>query len=111
MKKSRKNYSPLFKAKVALGSPNEIKNRFSNTGVTEITVKVPKQGLVDELSHLDGVQRATSGTDGLFQRITLYTLVGVDLETKIRELIGEEGIENLVSHEPTLEEAYVSILR
>ncbi len=98
-------------ALVALGSPSEIKNRFSRTSVTEITISVPKLGLADELSRLEGVQRATSGTEGLFQRITLYTRIGVDLEASVREVIGTEGIENVVTREPTLEEAYVSILR
>ena len=96
---------------VALGTPREIKSQFSNMGVTEITIRVPKQGLVEEVSQLDGVLRATAVSDGLLQRIVVHTELGANLEQSVRGLLGYDNVEGVVTRDPTLEEAYVSILR
>jgi ABC-2 type transport system ATP-binding protein len=95
---------------VALGTPREIKQGFSKVNVAEATIRAPRKGLVEELGRLDGVQRITSSSDGPFQRITLYTGVGVSLDGRVQDLVGQDNLEQFVSREPTLEEAYISIL-
>ncbi len=63
-----------------------------------------------EIGLSDGVQRIPSSSDGPFQRITLYTGVGVSLDGRVQDLVGQDNLEQFVSREPTLEEAYISIL-
>jgi hypothetical protein len=95
---------------VALGTPREIKQGFSKVNVAEGIIRAPRKGLVEELRRLDGVTRTTTSSDGPFQRITLYTEVGVTLNGKVQDLVGQGNLERFVSREPTLEEAYIIIL-
>ncbi len=78
--------------------------------VAEAIIRAPRKGLVEELGRLAGVQRIASSSDGPFQRITLYTGVGVSLDGRVQDLVGQDNLEQFVSREPTLEEAYISIL-
>ncbi len=96
---------------VAMGSPTDIKRRFSKINVIEVTVKDAWKGLTEELAGLDGVQRVDMGADGVLHKLIIHTSVGIDLQVQISEIVGRAGIENMVSREPTLEEAYLNILK
>ena len=96
---------------VALGSPNDIKRNFSKINIVEVTVRRTRGNLLDEISNIDEVQRADIWEDGAFQKFTIHVRDGTDLKGRIVGLIDEDDIENVVVRDPTLEEAYVNILK
>ena len=98
-------------ALVALGTPRQIKQGFSKMNVAEAVIRAPRKGLVEELGGLEGVQRTTTRSDGPFQRVTLYTEVGINFNGRVQDLVGQDNLEQFVTREPTLEEAYISILK
>ncbi len=95
---------------MALGTSTEIKRRFSNISMIEVTVKQTRESLLQEVSAIDGVERAEGSVDGLFQKVTVQVKAGADLKDRVVEVIGLENVENSVVRDPTLEEAYLSIL-
>jgi ABC-2 type transport system ATP-binding protein len=96
---------------VAMGTPAEIKRSFSGIRVIDVTIRDAGAGLVAEVDRLEGVARTDLGMDGVFQKLTVQLAPDCDLQPKLVELIGVENVESLVEREPTLEEAYLSILR
>ena len=96
---------------VALGTPSEIKRIFSRMQVVELTLSRTRAGLQEEIARLDGVQRVDAAADGLLSRLTVQVDVGVDLTTEIAQTVGQDAIESIVARDPTLEEAYLNILR
>ncbi|MCZ6789666.1 MAG: ABC transporter ATP-binding protein [Chloroflexi bacterium] len=95
---------------VALGTPAEIKRNFSSIGVIELTLNQTRPSLQEELTGLDGVKRATTSADGVYQKLTVHVVAGADLSDKIAEVVGKDHIENMVARDPTLEEAYLEII-
>ena len=95
----------------AVGTPSEIKRRFSRLAVVEVTLNRPKEEWVGEVSGLEGVERVESTGEGALQKLTISVSFGTDLREKIVETVGPENIESLVSRDPTLEEAYINILQ
>ena len=96
---------------VALGTPNEIKRRFSRIGVIEVTVRRAREGLIDQVSEIHGVVGVNSIGEGAFQKLTISVDAGTDVRHEVSETIGADDIESLVVRDPTLEEAYINILR
>ena len=92
------------------GTPTEVKRTFSNIRITEVTLREPRADLLEELERLPQVQRVTSGTEDAFQKLTIHTRPDTDFREWVIRTVGEANIENLVVRDPTLEEAYVSIL-
>ena len=95
----------------AVGTPTEIKRQFSRLGIFEVTINRPRESLAGELSGIEGVERVESAGEGALQKLTISVTFGADLRDKIVETVGSENIENLVSRDPTLEEAYINILK
>ena len=96
---------------VALGSPTEIKLRFSKINIVEVIVKDARRSLVEELGKISGIERVDAGADGAFQKVICHCKLGADLQGRISETVGKPSIENIVTRTPTLEEAYLSILK
>ncbi len=96
---------------VALGAPRDIRQRFSRVGVVELTLSAPRRGLADDLRRLQGVERVTVSADGPFERLTVYTPPDAAFAGCVRAAAGETGVVSVVAREPTLEEAYISLLR
>ena len=96
---------------VALGSPTEIKRQFSRVGVVEVVVRHAREDLLEAIGALDGVEGSDTSPDGAFQKVTVYVKPGADLRDRVMDTIGEDNVENVVVRDPTLEEAYISILR
>jgi ABC-2 type transport system ATP-binding protein len=96
---------------VALGTPAEIKTTFSKTEIVEVTVREVRQELVALLSGMEGVERVDTGLDGAFQRFTLHARPGARVEERVRQVVAPSAVERIVARDPTLEEAYLNILR
>ena len=101
----------INKGKIAaLGTPAEIKGSFSSIKITQITLRTPSPGLRDEIESLDDVKRVTEGTEDALQQLVVHGSPDLDLDKYIQDKVPESDIAGLVVREPTLEEAYLSIL-
>ncbi|MPZ50497.1 MAG: ATP-binding cassette domain-containing protein [Dehalococcoidia bacterium] len=96
-------------AVVAMGSPTEIKQRFSKTRIIEVTC-TDLSPVSEKLRVIPQVGRVESRIDGVFQKLTLHIEEGAIIQKEIAECLGEGVIESMVEREPNLEEAYISIL-
>ena len=94
----------------ALGTPAEIKGTFSTVKITQITLRTPVPELVDEISSLEQVQRVTEGTEAAMQQLIVHSSPDFDLSAYLEDRMSETDIVSLVVRDPTLEEAYLSIL-
>ncbi len=95
----------------AMGTPDDIKRRFSRVGIVEVLVRNARGGLVEEVSAIQGVEHVESSAENAFQKLTLSVAAGFDVRDRAAEVIGPDNIESIVMRDPTLEEAYISILR
>ncbi len=95
---------------VALGTPNEIKRNFSRVEIVEVVVNRTRASLTEELSGVEGVRRVETSAEGVLQKFAVFLDAGADVRPQIQNIVGVDAIESLVVREPTLEEAYVSIL-
>ena len=96
---------------VAMGRPSEIKRKFSRIAVFEVILRSTSLGLVDKLASMEGVGNVATSSDGPIQKLTIHVVPGDSMENALRGSIGAANIESMVMRDPTLEEAYLSILR
>ena len=96
---------------VALGSPADIKRRLSGVTIIEVTVRDVLKGLTGELSRLDGVRRVDVGAEGILHKLTVHVDSGTDHRERIAAVAEPAGIEDMITREPTLEEAYLNMLK
>lgn len=96
---------------IASGSPSEIKRKFSKIAVFEVVMKKMNQDTVKNLNTVDGVSRVTSSSDGPIQKLTINVSPDTEIEGVVKNAIGQENIESFVKRDPTLEEAYLSIIK
>lgn len=96
---------------VALGTPADIRQRFSRIDVYEITLRQTRLTLEADLRAVQGVRQVETGQNGILQKLSIQADAGLDLAAPLREVVGGDNVEALYVREPTLEEAYVSILR
>jgi hypothetical protein len=66
---------------------------------------------IEKLTPIKGVERVTSGMDGPIQRLTIHTIPGTQLKGAVLGILGAENIESFIMRDPTLEEAYLSIIK
>ncbi len=97
---------------VALGTPREIRREFSNVRVLEVTLREARGGLAAQVEAVEGVERVEVSMDGLRQMLTVTVVAGAEgaASSAIGGLAGEDAVEAVVTRDPTLEEAYLSIL-
>ncbi len=96
---------------VAMGKPSEIKRTFSRIAVFEVILRNTSADLLDKLTSLEGVGHVTTSSDGPIQKLTIHVAAGADITAELKDSIGAENLEAMVMRDPTLEEAYLSILR
>ena len=95
---------------VASGSPSEIKQRVSQIRVIELQLHEASQGLIDHIADLPGVVNANALPDGLLTRLIVHVRPEADVRDAVVAMIAEDQLESVLEREPTLEEAYLSIL-
>jgi ABC-2 type transport system ATP-binding protein len=95
---------------VASGSPSEIKQRVSQIRVIELQLHEAPPELVDKIKAMPGVVGANASPDGLLTRLTVQVRPDANVRDRVLAPIAEEQLESVLEREPTLEEAYLSIL-
>ena len=97
---------------VAQGTPGEIKREFSNVRMIELTLREASAELADSLRAVSGVGRVEVSMDGLRQRLTVTVDAGREetVARQVRGILGGGAVGDLAVRDPTLEEAYLSIL-
>jgi ABC-2 type transport system ATP-binding protein len=96
---------------IASGTPSEIKRRFAKVTVLEVGLHSVRADATEQLAGVEGVERVTSVTDGPLQKLTLQVQPEVDVKPEIKWLLGENNIDYISLRDPTLEEAYLSIIK
>ena len=96
---------------IASGTPSEIKRKFSKVEVFEVLLKKTSPDMVKDLCAVSGIQRVVPGSDGLLQKLTIQAAPNPENEGIIKSAIGLENMESIVKRDPTLEEAYLSIIK
>ncbi|MFN8531933.1 MAG: ATP-binding cassette domain-containing protein [Dehalococcoidia bacterium] len=96
---------------VVEGTPLEIKRRFAKLSVLDVTVNTLAPGLVDRLRSIEGVVQVDSVSDGPYHRITVQTRLDRRATAALATAIELEDVVSSIQRDPTLEEAYLSILR
>jgi len=95
----------------ASGTPSEIKTRFSKISVIEVIMRQSQTKAVENLKTIRGIERIVTGSDGLLQKLTIQILPGAEVKEEVTRVLGQSNIESIVMRDPTLEEAYLSILK
>ena len=95
---------------VVQGSPAEIKGNISQIRIIQLLLTQTRENLTSDLSDIPGVKAVDDSAEGVFQRVTVWVTGDVDIRTRIEETVGRQHIESVIVREPTLEEAYLSIL-
>ena len=95
---------------VAQGTPQDIKGTFSKVSVVEATVRDVSDQAVQDIERLDGVEGVTAVSDGPYRKVIARVRHPERAVDAIVSVVGKENIEAVVHREPTLEEAYLSIL-
>ena len=96
---------------VALDTPEGLKQRFGHGQVTEATLRDASPELAERLQTVTGVTAVESEMEGAAQRIKVYSDVGRDIASALRTMAGADTLQSVVTREPTLEEAYLSLVR
>ncbi len=95
---------------VAEGTPEDFKRRFSGIKVIDVVVRDPRAGLIEEIEALEGVQRVDAGSEGVLQKLTVQMALEADVRDELVAVVGESNVDGLVEREPSLEEAYLTML-
>jgi ABC-2 type transport system ATP-binding protein len=96
---------------IASGTPSEIKRSFSKLIVGEVICRQSEVNAAEKIQSLPGIQRVMATQDGPFQRLTIHAVPGTEIKACVMKLLGEGNIESIVMRDPTLEEAYLSIIK
>lgn len=96
---------------IASGTPSEIKRSFSKITVCEVICRQTEADVVEAVQSIQGIQHVISSFDGPLQRLTIHALPGTEFKIGVTKIIGEGNIESIVMRDPTLEEAYLSIIK
>ena len=96
---------------IADGSPSQIKRTFSKICIFEVGLKRVILEATEKLSAVGAIEKVTSVTDGPVQRLTLQVKPDVDVKPDVEKILGEDDIEYISQRDPTLEEAYLNIIK
>ncbi|MFA5309514.1 MAG: ATP-binding cassette domain-containing protein [Dehalococcoidales bacterium] len=95
----------------ASGTPREIKRSFAKIIVCEAICRQAEAATLDAVNAIQGIQRVISTSDGPLQKLTIHAVPGTELKDSVLNIIGEANMESIVMRDPTLEEAYLSIIK
>ena len=96
---------------IAKGTPSEIKRTFSRLTVAEFVLRELRPDKVKAIEALPGVHLVTVAAEGMFHRLTVQARPEAGLGRRLAALFDESDVEASAVRDPTLEEAYLSIVR
>jgi ABC-2 type transport system ATP-binding protein len=96
---------------VVTGSPLEIKKKFSKINVIEAICRSCPELAIRKIKELRGIDHFNSSFDGPLQKLSIHVSHEMDIKTEVVNILGDGNIESIVLRDPTLEEAYLSILK
>jgi hypothetical protein len=79
--------------------------------VIEMQLRVLPPGLVEQIEALKGVNSVTARQDGMLSRVVVQMEPDASLRECIASMLPAGAIESILEREPTIEEAYLHILR
>jgi ABC-2 type transport system ATP-binding protein len=96
---------------IAMGTPSEIKRNFAKVAVIEVGLRSIQADAVERLSAVQGVIRVSSIIDGPLQKLIVQIQPETNLVPEVKLVLGENSIDYVSMRDPTLEEAYLSIIK
>ncbi len=96
---------------IATGSPSEIKKHFAKVAVLEVGLRSLREDAPERVSSIKGVVRVGSVIDGPLQKLTIQVQPEADIKDELKRVLGENSIDYISMRDPTLEEAYLSIIK
>ena len=84
---------------------------FSRIAVCEVISRQSDPDTIEAVRAITGIQHVAVSSDGPLQRLTLHTSPDTRVEAAITEILGEGNIDYIVMRDPSLEEAYLSIIK
>jgi ABC-2 type transport system ATP-binding protein len=94
---------------IASGTPSEIKRQFSKIAVMEVLCRRTGPEMLNSLNVISGIERISTSSDGPIQKLTIHTRPGVQIREEVENILKKENIDSIITRDPTLEEAYLSI--
>jgi ABC-2 type transport system ATP-binding protein len=96
---------------VASGTPSQIKRQFSKIEIYEVILRKMNPSIVKDLCSVKGIERVVPVSDGPVQKLTIQAAPNDENENIIKGVVVAENIESITKRDPTLEEAYLSIIK
>jgi ABC-2 type transport system ATP-binding protein len=95
---------------LALGTPDDLKQRVRAGLVIEIEVFDPPDGVIAAIRAVPGVQSVTMEERGPTQILTVHVQPGSDASGAIMSRLRDTRVGRLSTRQPTLEDAYVELV-
>lgn len=96
---------------VAEGTPAEIKGSFGTGSVVEVVLRQPANELVAALEQIEEIEYVDVGAEGPYPKLTILATDARLIQAQVEALVGTDNLEHLSLREPTLEEAYLKLVR
>ena len=95
---------------VAMGTITDLKDAIRNRSIIEVEVRRLIPGIMDTLRSLDGVDGVTSITEPYRSILRIQVSDERDMVLPIASRLGDSHIIRISKEEPTLEDAYLSMV-
>lgn len=96
---------------IAFGTPLDIKQKFSKVTIIEVILNRSRVNAAEALNPIQGIERVISSVDGPLQKLTIHVKPGVEVKGEVTRILDQSNIQSIVMRDPTLEEAYLSIVK
>lgn len=96
---------------IASGTPTEIKRSFSKVAVMEVICRRTGTEILGNLNSIPGIERIITSSDGPIHKLTIHTRPGIQIRDDVENILEKDNIESIITRDPTLEEAYLSIFK
>ncbi|NUT32548.1 MAG: ABC transporter ATP-binding protein [Hamadaea sp.] len=95
---------------LAEGTPAQLKARVADLTAIEIDARGITEAVVEQVRRLPGVTHVTVDDQDELQRVRVHAADGGDLTAALLARLGQARVFRVAVHEPTLEDAYVTIV-
>jgi hypothetical protein len=84
---------------------------FSSINACEVICLQSEVNIVESVLAIEGIQQhVVASSGGPLKRLTIHVQPGLKIKNDVTKIIGEENIESIITRDPTMEEAYISII-